>query len=194
MFIYLGLLRNVLRYEGRDRYQMMGVILNLSDSEAQPHHRLVRSPQEEAARHGDDAGQRRRCRLLPPPAPAPGVSCVFFIKNVRQESAAKTMDRIARGELGLCILVWVPLMLGADDPKLIRRWRKLAMGQTQLHLRANYAVLALVFAEMAGRKPLWETELGGFNMQESPIMRKWRQEAGTRASRRAWKRAWRRAR
>jgi hypothetical protein len=30
---------------------------------------------------------------------------------------------------------------------------------------------------MAGRKPLWEPELGGFNMQESPIMRKWRQEA-----------------
>ncbi len=87
------------------------------------------------------------------------------------------MTAIDRGELGLCILVWMPLMAGADHPDVVRRWRELAMRQQQLHLRADYAVLALVFAEMAGRKQLWQTGLEGFNMQESKVIRGWRQEA-----------------
>jgi hypothetical protein len=33
MTIYLGLLHNLLRFDGRDPFQMMGVILNLSDGE-----------------------------------------------------------------------------------------------------------------------------------------------------------------
>jgi hypothetical protein len=31
-------------------------------------------------------------------------------------------------------------------------------------------------AELAGRKQLWQTELEGFNMQESTIIRGWREE------------------
>jgi len=31
--VYLGLLHNLLRFDGRDPFQMMGVILNLSDGE-----------------------------------------------------------------------------------------------------------------------------------------------------------------
>jgi len=67
-------------------------------------------------------------------------------------------------------------MMGADDPEAVRRWRKLAERQKQLHLHGNYGVLALVFAEMAGRKELWKKGLEGFNMQESTIMREWREE------------------
>jgi hypothetical protein len=72
---------------------------------------------------------------------------------------------------------WIPLMLGANKPEIVRRWRDLAMRQKRLDLRGNYGVLALVFADMAGRKQLWETGLEGFNMQESTIMRQWREEA-----------------
>jgi hypothetical protein len=104
------------------------------------------------------------------------VSCIYFIKNVRKESAEKTLDRIERGELGLCILVWVPLMAGADRPEVIRRWRDLAMRQQRLDLRGSYGSLALVFAEMAGRKAIWQTGLEGFDMQESTIMRQWRKD------------------
>jgi len=43
---------------------------------------------------------------------------------------------------------------------VVRRWRALALRQPLLHLRGNYAVLALVFAEMAGRKALWN-RVGG---------------------------------
>src|SRR5262249_12087400 len=33
MMIYVGLLHNALRYEGHDRFQMMGLILNLSEGQ-----------------------------------------------------------------------------------------------------------------------------------------------------------------
>ncbi len=45
-----------------------------------------------------------------------------------------------------------------------------------MHLLTDYVALALVFAEMAGREEVWETGLGGFNMQESEFIRGWRQE------------------
>jgi hypothetical protein len=178
MMIYLGLLHNVLRFDGRDPFQMMGVILELSEGELS--HTVLwpvplRKKTPEAAAAGADAGQPASVAA---PGPAPGITCVFFVKNVRQESAEKTLERIDRKELGLCILVWVPLMAGADDPNIVRRWRDLALRQKQLHLLADYVALALVFAEMAGleRQRLWETELEGFNVQESTVMRKWRKD------------------
>jgi hypothetical protein len=181
MTIYLGLLHNVLRYNGQDRYQMMGVILNLSEGELShtidwsvPLKRRVADPERRSARRG------RRPAVRPP-----GVSCVFFIKNVRKESADKTLDRIDRGELGLCILLWLPLMAGADRVEVVRRGRDLAMRQTEPHLRAEYAALALVFAEMAGPEALWRTELEGFSMQESTVIRGWREEGAVTAARAA---------
>jgi hypothetical protein len=67
-------------------------------------------------------------------------------------------------------------MAGAERADVVRRWRDLAMGQQQLHLRAAYATLALVFAEMAGRTALWQMGLEDFNVQESAIMRQWRKD------------------
>jgi hypothetical protein len=171
MTIYLGLLHNLLRFNGRDPFQMMGVVLNLSEGELS-HTVNWRVPLKQTT----PAAGVAQPASVPSPAPAPGVSCMLFIKNVRQESADKTLDRIERGELGLCILLWLPQMAGADHADVVRRWRELAMRQTQLVLRSHYAVLALVFAEMAGRKQLWQTELEGFNMQESTIIRGWREE------------------
>ena len=174
MTIYLGLLHNLLRFDGRDPYQMMGVILNLSEGElSHTIHWRVPLKQQAPAAPSADAGQ---AASVPSPAQAPGVSCTYFIKNVRKESAEKILDRIDHGELGLCILVAIPLMAGADQPDTVRRWRELATRQQQLHLRAAYAALALVFAEMAGRTTLWQTGLEGFPMQESAIMRQWRKD------------------
>jgi hypothetical protein len=122
MMIYLGLLHNVLRYEGQDFFQMMGVILNLSEGELThtvlwpvPLRKKPAEPTAEGANVGPPAAQPaaegdKTKQPTAQPAPAPGVSCVFFTKNVRQESAEKTLDRIDRGELGLCILVWILLL------------------------------------------------------------------------------------
>jgi hypothetical protein len=137
MMIYLGLLHNVLLYEGQDFFQMMGVILNLSEGELThtvlcpvPLRKKPAGATAEGANAGPPAAQPAADDVnvvQPATQPAPGVSCVFFIKNVRQESAEKTLDRIDRGELGLCILVWIPLMAGADDLEVVRRWRDLAL-------------------------------------------------------------------
>jgi hypothetical protein len=177
MMIYLGLLHNLLRYDGRDPFQMMGVILNLSEGELS--HTVLwpvplRKKPPEATAEGAETGQTGS---PPSPVQAPGFSCVFLIKNVRQESAEKTLERIDREELGLCILVWLPLMAGADHPEIVRHWCVLARRQTQLHVRADYVALALVFADMAGRKQLWKTELEGFDVQESSVVREWRMDA-----------------
>ncbi len=179
MTIYLGLLHNLLRFEGRDRFRMMGAILNLSEGELS-HAVDWRVPLRKKAPEAP-SGPAQAASATSPPV-APGVSCAFIIKDVRKESAEKTMDRIDRRELGLCILVWVPLMAGADEPDVVRRWRDLAMRQVELVLRANYGVLARVFADMAGRKQLWQTGLEGFSMQESTIMREWREEAMEKGS------------
>ncbi len=175
MLIYLGLLHNLLRFDGRDPFQMMGVILNLSEGELShivhwpvPLKKTARAPS------AGDAGQPASVLA---PGQGPGVACTFLVKNVRQESAEQTLNRIERGELGLCILVWLPLMAGADQPEVVRRWRDLALRQQQLHLRADYVALALVFADLAGRKELWKTGLGGFNVRESEVVREWRKEA-----------------
>jgi hypothetical protein len=125
MMIYLGLLHNVLRYDGRDPLQMMGVILNLSEGQLShtvhwpvPLKKQTPPTPPAAPDTGQPASATSPLPLATPdigqsasatsPAQAPGVSCAFFIKNVRQESAEKTLKRIDLGELGLCILVWVP--------------------------------------------------------------------------------------
>src|SRR5947209_1535367 len=82
MTIYLGLLHNLLRYDGRDPFQMMGVILNLSEGELS-HTVNWRVPVKKTTSAASGAGQP--ASVVPSPAPAPGVSCAFFIKNVRKE-------------------------------------------------------------------------------------------------------------
>jgi hypothetical protein len=54
-----------------------------------------------------------------------------------------------------------------------------------LFLRSDSAALARVFAEMAGRKALWVSELEGFNMQESTLIRGWREEGAVANARAA---------
>ena len=191
--IYLGLLHDVLRYEGRDRFQMMAVILNLSEGELSHtidwqvplKKRAKQLSTEGGAAAAAPPAAEPTTTPAAPAAKAPGVSCQFFIKNVRKESATKTLDRIERGELGLCILVWLPLMEGADNKEIVRRWRALAMQQTDLVLRSNYASLALVFAEMAGAsssgKPNWRVSACR-NPRSSAL-------GARKAKRRAWMRA-----
>src|ERR1700693_2550139 len=67
-------------------------------------------------------------------------------------------------------------MAGGGPPDAVRRPGARARGATRRALRAAYAGLAWVFAEMAGRKQLWKTGLEGFDVQESEIVRGWRQE------------------
>ncbi len=140
MMIYLGLLHHLLRYDNRDPFQMMGVILNLSEGELSYtiDWRVPLKKPSEASDSGPLASVSEEAAAAPdtgPPAsepspvPVPGLAGRFFIKNVRQESAEKTLNRIDLGELGLCILVWVPLMAGANEAVVVQSWRDLAIRQ-----------------------------------------------------------------
>jgi hypothetical protein len=103
----------------------------------------------------------------------PGVNCRFWVRNVRQEDAALTLEQIARGDVDLCILPWVPLMKGADQAEVIRRWQELALRQDQPSLLADYVALASVFAELAGRDALWRAALKELDVKDSRVAEEW---------------------
>jgi hypothetical protein len=45
---------------------------------------------------------------------------------VREERAELTLEQIAERKIALCILVWVPLMAGGEDPRVLQRWQEVA--------------------------------------------------------------------
>jgi hypothetical protein len=160
VLVYLGLLHEDLRFgpHDRDRFQMMAAVLNLTDTPLStaidwvpPVKHLALQPDEQAV----------------------GVKCRFWVRNVREEGADLTLEQIAERKVALCILVWVPLMAGGDDPRVVQRWREVALLQDEPHLLADYVVLALVFAELAGRRAAWAAALKEFNVQDSQIAQQW---------------------
>ena len=157
LLVYLGLLHEDLRHgpHDRDRFQMMAAVLNLTDTTLATTIDWV------------------------PPVPAPalpseprpfGVQARFWARHVRQEQAEATLEGIAAGRIALCILVWVPLMIGGDDPDVLERWQEVALLQKEPHLLADYVALTRVFAELAGRQAAWTAALKEFNMNDSVFL------------------------
>lgn len=93
-----------------------------------------------------------------------------------QQSAMKTLERILAGELGRCVLPWIPLMDGGDTPAVMERWREVALTEPNATFRAQYGTLALVFADAARRVTMWEVALEGWNVkdEEGPLLQRWR--------------------
>jgi len=96
--------------------------------------------------------------------------------NLQNESAERTLRSIARGRTDRCILVWIPLMHGAEDPAVIKEWRRLAEKETDPKRRSDYGAFTLVLAEAAGRQEIWKTGLEGWNMRESQQVLEWQKE------------------
>lgn len=159
LLVYLGLLHEDLRHgpHDLDRFQMMAAVLNLTDTTLATTIDWV-------------------------PSGGGGVLGEFPPRNVRREKAAETLEAIASGKTALCILVRVPLMEGGDRPEVLARWRELAARQTVAYLRADYVALALVFADLAGRGELWESELKEFDVEDSRIAKKWDDRAFDRGT------------
>ena len=97
--------------------------------------------------------------------------------NLAQQSAPATLARIAQGELGKSILCWVPLMNDGGDPAVAQEWVRLARGETDRERRAEYAGLALVFAERAGCLPVWQQALKEWDVEQSQLIAGWRSKA-----------------
>jgi hypothetical protein len=79
------------------------------------------------------------------------------------------------------VLPWLALRHGADDAASIQRRRDAALAQP-VGRRAEYAGLALFFAEAAGRKELWKKGLEGFDLRESQVVKEWQAEGAVRGA------------
>jgi len=94
----------------------------------------------------------------------------FVERNLERESAAEVLGGMEAGRWSRCLLPWVALMSGGDDPMLVDRWKRLAEAEPDSHRRADYGGLAQVFADHVGRKVLWHEKLKGWNMTESSVV------------------------
>jgi hypothetical protein len=98
------------------------------------------------------------------------------VMNVAEEDATQTLARIAAKALGRGILVWVPLMAGADSPEVADEWARLMRLETDAERQREIAGLARVFAEWVGRIDVWEKALEGWEMEtwKSKTIETWR--------------------
>jgi hypothetical protein len=184
VLVYLGLLHEDLRHgpHDQDRFQMMAAVLNLTDTTLStaidwlpPVKPAAPQPEQQPAPQPEQppAPQPEQQPALQPEQQPFGVKCKFWARNVRQEKADETLEQIAQGKVALCILVWVPVMVGGDDPQVLKRWQEVALLEKEPHLLADYVVLALVFAELAGRQDAWSAALKEFNVKDSQIAQQW---------------------
>jgi hypothetical protein len=78
------------------------------------------------------------------------------------------------------LLAWPPLMKGGEQDEVIATWRALAE-QVPEEQRRTLGSVALIFADLAGRKPEWQKGLEGLGVNESSVLREARQEGGREA-------------
>lgn len=109
----------------------------------------------------------------------------IWVRDVLFESAAETLKGIEEGRIARCLLAWISMMLGADDPVVIAEWKRLGSLEPDVVARATYGALALTFSERVSRKEVWEKELKGWNVEESYFVNKWKAEASQKTLRKA---------
>jgi hypothetical protein len=95
------------------------------------------------------------------------------MRSLREEDGPALLEAIATGQHHRCLLVWIPLMRGAEQPDLVARWRQLAESEPDPRLRADYGGLARIFAELADRSQVWNQGLEGYNVQTSQVVQEW---------------------
>lgn len=105
------------------------------------------------------------------------------VRNLSRVSARTTLASVASGSTSRCLLAWVPLMRGAGKADVVTEWRRLAEQEPNARLRGDYAGLALLFAELAERRGVWEKGLEGWNVQRSKIALEWETRGQVKALR-----------
>lgn len=102
-------------------------------------------------------------------------------RNLEYESAMDLLAGIESGKWSRVLLPWIPLLMGGGRSDTIDRWIQFAEAEPNLQRKAEYAGLALVFADKAGCLDLWQRKLEGWNVEESTIVNSWITKAETRA-------------
>jgi hypothetical protein len=157
---YLGGLHRTLRLTDRpgERYQVGAILLNLTG-----------------------AGEASRDFALP----GTGVRTCLGVeeKNLAGMSAADALADIAAGRVDRCVLPWIPLLKGGGKGTMAL-WKRLAAAEPNERLRADYGGLALVFAELAGHRPVWRKALEGWSVEQSQQVLDWQKIAEKRGEKR----------
>ncbi len=150
----LGLRRH-LRHgpHGRDKYLVAALLLNLT------------GPRQDG-----------RLDMTPPGQTQLELHWGLDVCTMSEEIAAALLQRIAAGELPRDLLVWMPLMADGDAPSVILEWKRQGELEPNPRRRAEYAGLALIFAELADRRAIWAEALKEWNMRESVIANEWKNE------------------
>ncbi len=97
-----------------------------------------------------------------------------LVWNIAEDNAPATLEAVADGRLSWGMLFWVPLMAEGQQDAVIARWREVVTDKVpEPRTRGNLVGIALVFAELAGRRAEWERGLEGFEMTESQVVNEW---------------------
>ncbi len=97
-----------------------------------------------------------------------------LVWNVGDDDADATLEAVASGKAPWGMLFWVPLMRIGQDDALIARWKETVVQVVRdRRTRGNMAGIALVFAELVGRRVEWDRGLEGFEMTESQVVNEW---------------------
>jgi len=94
-------------------------------------------------------------------------------RNLERESADETLAGIESSRWSRCVLPWIPLMAGADNPDTVDRWKRLAESEPNSRLKAEYGAIAKQFAARVKRNELWNKKLEGWNVEESTVANEW---------------------
>jgi hypothetical protein len=106
-----------------------------------------------------------------------GGEFTVILRTLSIQSAEQTLARIKSGELSRCVLAWIALMTGGGEVGMIDVWKDLASAEPDPRKRSDYAGLALVFADLAGHRTVWERALEDWNMIESQVVKSWQEKA-----------------
>jgi hypothetical protein len=97
-----------------------------------------------------------------------------LVWNVAADNALTTVEAVAGGQASWGLLFWVPLMAGGAEEAVIGRWKDVVTATVpDRRVRGNLAGVALVFAELVGRRVEWKRGLEGFEMTESQVVNEW---------------------
>ncbi len=149
---YLARLRRELRYgpHGRDRYSIGVAVLNLTG-----------------------VAQTDRIEMVLPGGDGVEFCWRFLVVTMADKDAAETLRMIRDGQASLCLLPWIPLMRGGDQPATIVEWKELANREPVTRRKADYGGLAVIFAQLTGCSHLWREALEDWAMMESTIVNEW---------------------
>ncbi len=99
-----------------------------------------------------------------------------LIWHIARDDAGTTLDALEAGEVTWGVLFWLPLMSGADDDRMVARWRARVDALPDERTRRDIVGIALVFAALANRGQVWRRTMAGYTKTESPVVNEWLEE------------------